>query len=372
MKEPLDNLAKHKKLKQDLLEEIKLRNAQPHDLFMSEFEIAERWKITRSTIRQALLNLVEEGHLYRINGKGTFISPKARVLQILIVAVQNTNTLRLGRYAVAEFLGGVNTFMSEHDGEFLWHSIHPNDFVKRAQDIHYVYRKLAGIVFFSDIQPLIDTQNRMLELDIPCLYYGSDRNLPVAPTFSTLTYSQTEAVSAALDHLYELGHRNIGIVYNLQQKTREQRFFEYRRWMQEKNLTIPENSQLNIEFLWQYSARPKYEMFRQMCEKVLPDSKATAFFCVDDMVANYFINATLRAGFKVPQDFSVIGISNYPFCDDLVVPLSTVEIPFAQDARLSLDMFIKNIEAKAAPFHKKTNISLIKRESTDIPRGELS
>lgn len=42
----------------------------------SEREYAERFEISRMTVRHALNNLVREGYLYRQKGKGTFISPR--------------------------------------------------------------------------------------------------------------------------------------------------------------------------------------------------------------------------------------------------------------------------------------------------------
>jgi GntR family transcriptional regulator len=48
----------------------------------SEREYAERYQISRMTVRQALNNLVTEGYLYRQKGRGTFVS-KQKVEQQL-------------------------------------------------------------------------------------------------------------------------------------------------------------------------------------------------------------------------------------------------------------------------------------------------
>jgi GntR family transcriptional regulator len=42
----------------------------------SEREFAERFEISRMTVRQAINNLVTEGYLYRQKGRGTFVSKK--------------------------------------------------------------------------------------------------------------------------------------------------------------------------------------------------------------------------------------------------------------------------------------------------------
>lgn len=50
----------------------------PHSKLPSERELTESFKVSRITIRQALSELQQEGLIFKINGKGTFVSkPKA-------------------------------------------------------------------------------------------------------------------------------------------------------------------------------------------------------------------------------------------------------------------------------------------------------
>ena len=59
--------------KQLILNEI--NNAQPDDLLPPEEVFCEIYNISRSTVRQAILELVSEGYLYRVKSKGTFVAP---------------------------------------------------------------------------------------------------------------------------------------------------------------------------------------------------------------------------------------------------------------------------------------------------------
>ena len=66
-------------VKRILLHEIESAELKPGDMLPSEQELCQRFDVSRTVIRQALGELVNEGRLYRIRGKGTFIAkPKLR------------------------------------------------------------------------------------------------------------------------------------------------------------------------------------------------------------------------------------------------------------------------------------------------------
>lgn len=57
----------------ELIEKGKLK---PGDSVPPEREFAEKYKISRMTVRQAFTKLVNEGYLHRLQGKGTFVSER--------------------------------------------------------------------------------------------------------------------------------------------------------------------------------------------------------------------------------------------------------------------------------------------------------
>ena len=61
-------------LKTLILNEIKNGSYKSGDLIPTENEISEMFDISRTTVRQAITELVHDGHLYRVKSKGTFVS----------------------------------------------------------------------------------------------------------------------------------------------------------------------------------------------------------------------------------------------------------------------------------------------------------
>jgi GntR family transcriptional regulator len=61
-------------VKESLLEKIKSNQFKVGDLIPSESELQEEYNVSRITIRRAIQELVQEGHLYTRQGRGTFVS----------------------------------------------------------------------------------------------------------------------------------------------------------------------------------------------------------------------------------------------------------------------------------------------------------
>lgn len=61
-------------LKEIIKKQIELKELKPRDCLPSEREYSERYGISRMTVRQAITELVNEGLLYRQQGKGTYVA----------------------------------------------------------------------------------------------------------------------------------------------------------------------------------------------------------------------------------------------------------------------------------------------------------
>lgn len=61
-------------LKEIIKRQIETRELKPRDVLPSEREYSEKFGISRMTVRQAITELVNEGLLYRQQGKGTYVS----------------------------------------------------------------------------------------------------------------------------------------------------------------------------------------------------------------------------------------------------------------------------------------------------------
>ena len=75
-------------IKEIILSEILSGNLQTGDLIPTEVEFSQMYKVSRSTVRQAILELVNEGYLCRLKSKGKFVS-KPKISQEFVYKLDN-------------------------------------------------------------------------------------------------------------------------------------------------------------------------------------------------------------------------------------------------------------------------------------------
>jgi GntR family transcriptional regulator len=71
--EDLSPIPKYHQLREILREQI--LSWEPNQPIPSEAQLCEKYSVSRTTVRKALDHLTYEGLLYRVQGKGTFVSP---------------------------------------------------------------------------------------------------------------------------------------------------------------------------------------------------------------------------------------------------------------------------------------------------------
>lgn len=83
-------------LKSNLLAEIRSGRYQSHQRLPSEREFSRRFRVSRMTVRQALVDLAREGMLYTRVGKGTFVAEPKIDQPLRVVSGFSQDTLARG------------------------------------------------------------------------------------------------------------------------------------------------------------------------------------------------------------------------------------------------------------------------------------
>ena len=224
----------------------------------------------------------------------------------------------------------------------------PDDGARRARellDIGVEGLLLSGIEHSDDLFALIERSR------VPAVVTSFN-----APEFRypTIGYDNREAARLALDHLLDLGHRNIAVVHGaveFNDRTRERvagatsARGDVKLSYFETPLTVAGGAEIVIQV-----ARENLEF--------------DAFLCLSDIQAIGVLFELHRKGVFVPRDVSVMGVHDLPIAQYAFPRLSTVGLPVREMGHKAAEALAHWVEDGSRPESICLEIALVPREST--------
>jgi GntR family transcriptional regulator of arabinose operon len=343
----------------------------PGDPLPSEVELAQQYGVNRHTLRRALDLLEEEGKVIRRRGRGTFVRPGSAPSQsamLLYVGENESHFYKdlycaLAREAQKQGLSAVG-FMPGQAGKNLADSPQLGQLLSVA----------AGVICQSNYWQALSS---FVPGGVPVVqvtdFFGEPGSAaPSRPTHVVAT-DMLRAAKLATTYLVSLGHRRIALVcvganpgphpLLRMPNPRQQAYQGYVAGMLEGGLA--EQTVLGVPYAgerrWEERGHEAVQQFLRMTPE-LP----TAFVCEADFRAGPLIQALRDAGLRAPQDFSVVGIGNTPWCEMLAPPLTSVSMREDEIARLAVMLCRQNGADAPAVVHVAPQ--LVCRASAGPPR----
>ncbi|NLM96116.1 MAG: LacI family transcriptional regulator [Halanaerobiaceae bacterium] len=197
--------------------------------------------------------------------------------------------------------------------------------------------------------------HELLESDIPVVILDLDIT---AKNATYITSDNLTGAKMAVNYLYELGHRNVGMIagedtFPSQCRSRGFREEIARLGMCTKEKWIAAETSFNEEGGYR-------EMKKILKQKELP----TAFFCHSDMIAIGAMKAIQDAGYSVPGDFSIIGFDDLEISSIINPALTTIKQDTYLMGNMAADILFKMMkenERETEPL--VLPVELVKRES---------
>ena len=231
--------------------------------------------------------------------------------------------------------------------------------VDRAVTPHDALESLAaiGIDALCLISPRTDSIDLLREgsTGIPTLVVKPEPE----PDLLTLSVDQRLGASLAMQHLIELGHRDIlhlaGPLDWLDARAREQ------VWREQ---LVAAGASPRPVAVGDWTSDSGYDVGRTLPTEV------TAVFAANDRMALGLIHALAESGIRVPQDVSVVGFDDVPDARHFLPPLTTVRQDFRALGRLSVETLLGELEGLEVPQRRLIEPELVVRASTAPPRSD--
>jgi len=170
------------------------------------------------------------------------------------------------------------------------------------------------------------------------------------------------AASDAMDHLYRLGHRRIGIVTGplvspLSRDRLNGATARAKKAGAERDFIVM-NGDFSIE-----SGAVAGE---RLLERKQPP---TAIFCFNDEMAIGVLETARRRKLRVPDDLSIVGFDDIRFARYLDPPLTTIAQPMRQIGEGTVRLLLEILQGNPAPESVTLPHVLVVRSSTAPPSG---
>jgi len=190
-----------------------------------------------------------------------------------------------------------------------------------------------------------------------------------ADAISSVVVDNEEGAWKAIEHLYELGHREIAYIRGPKALGDSQlRWNGVRAFARSAKLTI--DPKLVVEIPNVADPNHGFDTAMKLTEELLKGKRRfTALMAYDDLTALGAMRALAKAGIKVPEQCSVIGFDDVAPAAFSSTPLTTVRQPMETMGSTAVDIVTQAIKAKIEKrefelTHKKLTPELVVRQST--------
>ncbi len=152
-------------------------------------------------------------------------------------------------------------------------------------------------------------------------------------------YDHYEVAAKAVQHLIEKGHTKIGFIGGNGQNESirgSMRYKGYYSTMHAAGLTVNPDWVINC----QWDEKLCTEGVNRLCQL---DDRPTALFAASDLMAMAALSSLYLNGISVPNEMSVIGLSNIDLSKYSNPPLTTLEVPTRELGLVAVDLLLSRI-----------------------------
>ncbi|MBQ1264929.1 MAG: LacI family DNA-binding transcriptional regulator [Oscillospiraceae bacterium] len=223
-----------------------------------------------------------------------------------------------------------------------------------------MFEDIDGVLVMSNIQH--SYLDKIRSMHLPLLEFNADYSYPGQ---NAVRIDYHHAVCMATQHLLDLGHRDIAYFGSNEYRDQTLRLFTgFRETLLAHSPSIDlRRIQMNLE------GGPSLEQAVDVQLQVQP--WPTAILCASGNMAIEVMQALQARGVRVPEDISVVAISDISHSKFTSPGLSAVHIPPEEIAKLTFDALMRQINHNEAESILFTPSELIQRGSS-APVGQTN
>lgn len=361
-------------------EQITKGSLQAGDKIPAEKDLMEQFDVSRITVANALVQLAKDGWIYRIPGRGSFVSQPEAIRAADVAAQPSFDLPAVSRpprtkkrmigliiptmtdYFAIRLISGISKVLMDR-GYYLFIALSHNSIeTEKVLIQECLANETVGLIIFpSDAE----TYNEEI-LALKMSHYPFvliDRYMAGVETNFVCTDSMKGA-KLALDHLWKLGHRDIAICSDtpLPTITVSDRINGYIEGLKEQGALI-NPAMILTDFAVNYSEiDPQHPLYRFIRNRM-----ATAYITLNARLGVYISTVAKQIGLRVPEDLSIVTFDDPSSGFDEFGTYTHISQSEERMGREAADCLIDLLEGKPQPVkYSKTVLEpeLVVRSST--------
>ena len=329
--------------------------------FTPELDICRQFNVSRTTVRRAISDIVDEGLLVRYQGRGTFVRYQRSEAQKHLLAILHFQYSRAsGAYDL--FIRGALHKAADLGFELMVSQSNNHSLAITEQVLRLNELRTAGTIImpFQTGETEGGIQDRVIHM-----MRGAEQKIVLADTydpqseFPTISSDNRAAVFELTSHLIRMGYRRIAFLTSMRIETVIEREEGFRQAMKEHGLPVPPH--YFLETVGTDASRQGYQEVNVLRALREPPE---AIVCLHDLIAINVLNACEQIGWRVPEDVAVVGFDGLPKGADTRPPLTTMHQPLYEMGEQAVGLLIDQIEGRAiADPHPRLPCALMVRAS---------
>ena len=341
----------------DILTKINEGVYAPGMKLPSENQMEKIYDTSVPTVRRALTDLVYQGEINRIKGKGTFVTNKHEITEEDTVKNQDKNLCFLissdsSDSSIMKMIRGAQKHLFKEG--YSMTILCGEDRAESEEDLvqDCIGNNVDGVIWFSGDPEENEEGLRLLnKKNIPVVML--DRG-PTQIPYTLVSAYNTDGGYQMAKYLIEIGHRRIAFAADRTHMVAEKdRISGYEMALVEEGIPYDESLVL-----------PNCFDNQEKLLKIIKQHKITAIQCVNDKVALQVMRRLEQEGYSIPGDISIGGFDNADEAEYSRPRITTINQPFEEMGQVAADKLLQLLNDK--PLHSRTYlpVELVVKEST--------
>jgi DNA-binding LacI/PurR family transcriptional regulator len=317
--------------------------------------LSEAVGVSLVTAHRALQELVTAGVLERSQGRGTFVHHRYQERRKIAPAASRVGLVfhreaSLADYYHGQILEGVHQAAGAGQIDLIM--------LRFGEDIR---NECSGYLFVNPFPEDMEKFVADLKSGKPGLIVGAQS---VCEKLAHYDVDNMLIARLAVEHLAKLGHEHIGYVGGAYKISNSRdRWLGFNDACKENKVGVCE-SHLVKGAGWHLAD----EEITALAKMLASPDRPTAIFAAGYSFALDVYDAAAKAGLRIPQDLSVIGVDDPPGADHLAPPMTTIRQPLVDLGKAALSCLSHHIQSGSCKLDRRRfDPVLIERNSTAAP-----